>query len=256
MLDHIQAKTRHARRGAVKNAFTYGVDFVFTDMGATPPWPISRNRFNLWSLNDIHHGGARGAGRGLMWFQQVLAAQGVPVEGSQLLLLTQPSFLWFHFNPVSFWFALVEGELIAFVAEVDNTFGDRHCYFCAHEDFRPILKGDTLTAQKLMHVSPFQTVEGCYRFNVALTDDRVAIRIFYENADQGVIATLWGDRRPATSGSLLWAALRRPLGAARVVTLIFWQAAILRLKGATYLSRPQPPETLVSSGKPAESSAP
>lgn len=256
MLDHIQAKTRHARRGAVKNAFTYGVDFVLTDLSATPPWPISRNSFNLWSLNDIRHGGPRGAGRGLAWFTEVLTAQGVPTEGAQLLLLTQPSFLWFHFNPVSFWFAFVKGQLIAFVAEVDNTFGDRHCYFCAHDDFRPILKGDTLTAQKLMHVSPFQTVEGRYCFNVAVTDSRVEIRIYYENADQGVIATLWGDRRPATSRSLLWAALRRPLGAARVLALIFWQAAILRLKGAPYLSRPHAPEGLVSGGKSAGKGAP
>ena len=250
MLDHIEAKTLHARRGALKNAFTYGVDFVLTDLGPTRPWVVSRNRFNLWSLWDRHHGGSRGEGRGVAWFREVLKAQGFPHENAQLLLLTQPSYLWFHFNPVSFWIAMVDGTPRAFVAEVNNTFGQRHCYFCAHEDFGPIERKQTLWAAKLMHVSPFQRIEGRYRFNFGITEDRVDIRITYENGDQGVLATLTGDRRKATSRRLLWAALRRPLGAARVVALIHWQAAILYFKRAPFLKKQAAPDALVS-GAPA-----
>ncbi|MDU8927016.1 DUF1365 domain-containing protein [Alisedimentitalea sp. MJ-SS2] len=250
MLEHIQAQTLHARRGTLKNTFSYGVDFVLTDLGTKTPALMSRNRFNLWSLWDRHHGGARGDGRGLAWFKQVLHKRGFQTKNAQLLLLTQPSFLWFHFNPVSFWIALVDGTPRAFVAEVNSTFGQRHCYFCAHEDFRPIERGDALIAEKLMHVSPFQKIAGHYRFNFGFSDTRIDIRISFENEDQGVLATLAGDRCVATNKSLLWAAVRRPLGAVRVLALIHWQAAILYLKRAPFLRKQPAPATFTSESQP------
>ena len=255
-MQHIKAKTFHARRGGLKNAFTYGVDYVLVDPErAARPWLFSRNRFNLWSLWDRHHGGARGQGHGVAWFRDVLAERGFDLEGAELLLLTQPSFLGFHFNPVSFWIALRDGRPHAFVAEVNNTFGHRHCYFCAHPDFRAIEKSDVLTAEKLMHVSPFQQVAGQYSFNFGFTDADISIRISFENGEEGVLATLAGPRRPATSLSLIGAALRRPLGALRVVALIHWQALILYLKRAPFLKKPPPPDPLISNshsfqGKP------
>lgn len=246
MLDHIQAQTLHARRGPLKNAFSYGVDYVLTDMGAADPWVLSRNRFNLWSLWDHQHGGVRGAGTGVAWFRDVLEARGFASKDAQLLLLTQPSFLWFNFNPVSFWIALVDGTPRAFVAEVNSTFGQRHSYFCAHEEFRPIERTDALVAEKLMHVSPFQVVAGQYTFNFGLTDASVDIRITYNNGAQGVLATLSGPRKPATNRSLLWAAIRRPLGSARVVALIHWQAVVLYFKRAPFLANQREPDTPIS----------
>lgn len=249
MLEHIQAQTLHARRGKLKNTFNYGVDFVLTDLDTKTPWLLSRNRFNLWSVWDRQHGGPRRDGRGLAWFKELLKERGFPLERAKLLLLTQPSFLWFHFNPVSFWIALVDGTPRAFVAEVNSTFGQRHCYFCAHPNFRPISRSDALIAEKLMHVSPFQKIAGHYRFNFGFTDKRIDIRITFENDEQGVLATLEGDRRVATNRSLLWAALRRPFGAARVLTLIHWQAAILYVKRAPFLRKQPPPKTLISENK-------
>ncbi|MCB2137566.1 MAG: DUF1365 domain-containing protein [Rhodobacteraceae bacterium] len=247
MIEHIQGQTTHVRRGALRNAFRYGVDYVLTDDDAAAgPFLISRNRFNLWSLWDRHNGGPRDAGYGFDWFRDALAERGFPIEGARLLLLTQPSFLWFHFNPVSFWIALKQGRPCAFIAEVNNTFGHRHCYFCAHGDFRPIAASDTVTAAKIMHVSPFQKVAGEYRFNFALSEDAVRIRIVYGNGEDGVVATLSGARRPATSTSLFQAALRRPFGAARVVALIHWQAVILWWKRAPFQKPLAPPVSLVS----------
>ncbi|MCV2873663.1 DUF1365 domain-containing protein [Defluviimonas sp. WL0050] len=252
MIEHIQGHTTHARRGALKNAFRYGVDYVLCDHDTTErPWLLSRNRFNLWSLWDRHNGGPRNAGLGFDWFREELMQRGIPLDGTQLLLLTQPSFLWFHFNPVSFWIALRNDRPCAFIAEVNNTFGHRHCYFCAHDDFRPIGTTDTISAAKLMHVSPFQKVAGQYRFNFDFAADAIRIRILYENGAEGVVATLSGTRRPANSRSLLWAALRRPFGAARVLALIHWQALILWRKRAPFLKPPPPPAKLVS-----ESAAP
>jgi len=246
-LEHIQAKTLHARRGRLKNRFTYGVDFVLTDFAGETPRIFSRNRFNLWSLWDHLHGGQRGNGRGVKWFKEELERRGFRTDSARLVLLTQPSFLWFNFNPVSFWIALVDGKPRAFVAEVNSTFGQRHNYFCAHEDFRPIDRSDTLVAEKLMHVSPFQKIAGRYRFSFGFNDTEVDIRILFENDDQGVLATLSGKRAVATDWSLLKSAFRRPFGGARVLALIHWQAALLYLKRAPFLKKQPEPSEFVSS---------
>lgn len=251
-MEHIQAQTFHARRGKLQNAFQYGVDYVLTDLEDARPWLISRNRFNLWSLWDCRHGGARDNGQGVQWFRDVLADRGFALDGAQLLLLTQPSFLWFNFNPVSFWIALRDGKTCAFVAEVNSTFGQRHCYFCAHEDFRPIEKHDRLTTAKLMHVSPFQEVAGQYRFNFDMKDKDINIRITFENDGQGVLATLSGARRPATSASLLWAAIRRPMGALRVLALIHWQATVLYMKRAPFLKKQPAPVVSITDNQTAQ----
>ncbi|MEY8830086.1 DUF1365 domain-containing protein [Sedimentitalea sp. XS_ASV28] len=248
MIEHIAARTHHSRKGALKNAFAYGVDYVLTDFDAGWPALISRNRFNLWSIRDRDHGGPRGDGRGAGWFRDVLSEHGFDNPDARLLLLTQPGYLWFRFNPVSFWIAMVDGMPRAFVAEVNSTFGQRHCYFCAHDDFRPIVASDRMIAEKRMHVSPFQQVQGRYLFNFGMTETAINIRISYENGDQGVLATLSGKRRPATNRALLGAALRRPMGAARVLALIHWQALILAFKRAPFLRRQPPPAALVSDG--------
>ena len=55
-LDHIHGKTFHGRYGAVKNAFTYGVDYILTDFSDNKgPRLFSRNRFNLAALFDRDH---------------------------------------------------------------------------------------------------------------------------------------------------------------------------------------------------------
>ena len=245
--DHIAGQTTHARRGSIRNAFRYGVDYVMIDpLSHAAPTLFSRNGFNLASVNDRNHGGPIGAGRGLPWAQQVFAEAGLELQGVQILLLTQPSFLWYSFNPVSFWIAMEGEQVRAVIAEVSNTFGDRHSYLCHLDGFAPISARDEITARKIFHVSPFQQIAGGYRFHFDIRPDRIAIRIALEDDKDGVIATLFGRRQPLRNRSLLRASLRRPLGAFRTIALIHWQALKLTLKGAPYHRRPQPPNQEVS----------
>ena len=85
-----------------------------------------------------------------------------------------------------------------------------------------------------------------YRFNFDISDTAISISINYENGEQGVLATLAGNRKPASNGSLLKAALIRPLGAIRVLALIHWQAIILYFKRAPFTKKPAPLEQLIS----------
>ena len=247
--EHIRATTTHARRGGPEHAFTYGVDFLLVDPEAASPGPqlFSRDRLNLWSLHMADHGGGvqRGRGEGPARIRRVLAEEGAP-EGLSLRLLTQPRWLGYSFNPVTFWLAMDGDSLIAAVAEVDTPFGDRHSYLCHRPDFAPIGPGDRITAPKALHVSPFQEVTGSYTFGFDVTADRITILINHTNGERGLVATLAGTRAPLTARAILGATLRRPFGAARTMALIHWQALKLRLKGAPYRRRPSPPDSEIT----------
>ena len=187
---------------------------------------------------------AKGGGR--RGVRDVLAENGLP-DTPRIALLAQPR-LWGHvFNPVSFWLCYDSADTLRVViAEVTNTYGDRHSYLCHRDDGGPITAADTLKAQKIFYVSPFQRVAGGYAFRFDIRPDRIGIWIDYQQGNGGVIATLVGTRRPLTNASLLWSTLRRPLGSRRVLALIHFQALKLWWKGARFRPRPIPPRQEVS----------
>ena len=249
-VEHIAGQTWHGRRGAIENRFRYGVDYMLLDAEAervTAPALFARNRRGLVSLRDADHGGPRGHGRGAAWVRGVLAAHGLDLPG-QVLLLAQPRVLGHVFNPVSFWLCHdADGQLCAVIAEVNNTFGDRHCYLVHHDDLRPIGPEDRLAARKVFHVSPFQPVEGGYTFRFDIRPERIGVWIDYSAGNEGgLYATLTGRRRALTTRGLVATLLRRPFGSRRVLALIHWQALKLWWKGARFHSRPEPPEAEVT----------
>jgi uncharacterized protein len=253
-LDHIPGRTFHGRKGQVSNRFTYGVDYVALDPEGpvAAPWPFRRNRAGLVSVHDIDHGGAPGQGRGAAWTREALAVAGLSgVTDGRLTLLAQPRILGHVFNPVAFWLCHDrEGALRVVIAEVTNTYGDRHSYLCHRDDLAPLGAADEVTARKIFHVSPFQPIAGGYRFRFDVTADRVNIRIDFgheaEPGAGGLVATLAGPRRPASTAGLIGAMLRRPFGSRRVLALIHWQAVRLWWKGAAFRTRPAPPADEVS----------
>ncbi|SLN61510.1 hypothetical protein ROJ8625_03137 [Roseivivax jejudonensis] len=249
-VEHIAGHTWHGRKGAVRNAFRYSIDYVLLDAEsparASRPALFSRNGANVASLRDRDHGGPPGAGRGPKWARAVLEAHQVRAPGA-LRLMAQPRLLGHVFNPVSFWLAHDDADrLVAVIAEVSNTFGERHSYLCRRPDGAPIGREDVLEAEKIFYVSPFQPVSGGYRFRFDIRPDHVGIWIDYNHTGGGLVATLTGTRRPLTSGRILASLLRRPLGSRRVLALIHWQALKLWWKGARYRTRPSPPHQDVS----------
>ncbi|MFS4580798.1 DUF1365 domain-containing protein [Phaeobacter sp. C3_T13_0] len=245
--DHIAGHTTHARYGAIANSFRYGVDYVLIDpRSESGPLLFSRNRFNLAAVHDRNHGGAPRQGLGLPWAESVFAKAGLKPNGLTIRLLTQPSYVGHNFNPVSFWLAFRGTALHAVIAEVSNTFGDRHSYLCHKPAFTAITPTDKLLSKKVFHVSPFQQIAGDYWFNFDISPQRIAIRIDHKNDGEGVVATLTGPRQPLSNAALLRSSLRRPAGTMRTVALIYWQALKLKLKGASYRPRPSPPEHEVS----------
>ncbi len=250
-VDHIQGQTFHGRKGDVKNGFRYSIDYVLLDADADVQTPslFGRNARGAMSVQDVDHGGVPKDGRGAAWARDVLATHQI-TGVARIELLAQPRVLGHVFNPVSFWLCRRSDDdaMIAVIAEVTNTFGVRHNYLVHHPDLRPIEPTDRLSAQKFLHVSPFQPVEGGYVFRFDITQSRIGVWIDYTRGDGGVIATLTGQRHAITNTSILRSMIRRPLGSRRVLGLIHWQAIKLWIKGAKFRPSPTPPNRDVTRG--------
>lgn len=247
-VEHIPGQTFHGRKGEIENAFKYSVDYVLLDAerDTKAPGLFRRNGRGLVSLSDKDHGGAPGNGEGAPWVRKVLGEAGFN-DINRIELLAQPRVLGHVFNPVSFWLIYDRADdLRAVIAEVTNTYGDRHSYLCRNEDFRRITPKDTIPAEKVFHVSPFQSVEGGYTFRFDIDANRIGIWIDYVAGNGGLLATLTGRREPLTNRAIVTTLLRRPLGSRRVLGLIHWQALKLWWKGAAFRARPEPPVEEVS----------
>jgi hypothetical protein len=162
-VDHIAGETFHGRRGAVENAFKYGIDYVMVDAEAAPlrargfSGATARGscRFGIaiMAAPPRRGGASLGAGgAGHPWAGEV-------TDGASCCSHSRARWGMCSTRSVSGW-PMTGRRLRAVISEVSNTFGDRHSYLCAHDDHRPITREDTLSAQKIFHVSPFQPIEG------------------------------------------------------------------------------------------------
>ncbi len=246
----VRAKVIHHRRVPVPNRFVYGIDYVLLDQavleGQEGPSLFSFGRPNLVSLHPSDHGISEY--QGPEGVRRLGCAAGID-DIEQVLLLTHPRYWGYTFNPVSFWFMLAsDGRLRAVLAEVHNTFGERHGYLCTGVDGTDISRHHWTVLSKCFHVSPYFDLQGEYRFQFLLDDTRVAVRIIYDDGTGGGLNTaIVGIRWPFNNQELIRALLRRPWGAARTTALIHWQALRLRCKGVRYRPHPPPPNSRITS---------
>lgn len=247
---HLKAKIFHGRTGVVKNKFTYSADYVAIPIdprGGTLPFGFSRNRFNFWSINDRDFGNGVSS---LSDYVQTLVqrCEIAPEDTASVTLVAMPRSVFYSFNPISFWlFSNAREDLKAVVVEVSNVNRDRHSYLCKKPNFETLTKKDHVSVSKALYVSPFQSLEGEYTFQFDLSANHFGVKIKHDNPHgDGLVATLQGDFLPLTTRSIIASALARPFGALRVMGLIYWQALRLKIKGAQYLKRPNPPEQELS----------
>ncbi len=164
-------QVQHTRLRPARHAFRYPTYFLMLPMRAlaaqTQGWGgVAHNRLGLVSFFDRDHG--TGQGSALAWFESVLACEGLLAQADgEVWLHTYPRVAGYAFKPVSFWYAhRRDGSLLAALAEVNNTFGERHCYLLSGPD---LAWGRELKANKVFHVSPFCAVAGDYRFRFLRT---------------------------------------------------------------------------------------
>ncbi|MCC9596546.1 MULTISPECIES: DUF1365 domain-containing protein [unclassified Rubrivivax] len=237
---------RHRRLKPAGHTFEYPTYFMLLPMRrlrAQPEAAVRRNRFGLVAFHDADHGDGRADS--LAWLEELLAAEGIADADGEIWLHTYPRVLGYVFKPVSFWYCeRRDGSLAAIVAEVNNTFGERHCYLLAGENLR---WGRELVARKVFHVSPFCRVEGRYRFRFLRTAERTVARVDHDD-DEGplLLTSVSGRLAPLTTAAARAAFFGMPMMSLGVIVRIHWQALQLWLKRVPFFSKPEPPRAFTT----------
>jgi DUF1365 family protein len=258
-------QVRHTRLHPQHHAFAYPTYFLMlplrslqkqtTQMGQ---WHI--NRPGLLSFFESDHGDGRSTAQGgaVAWIDELLQREGIHDATGEVWLHTYPRVLGYTFKPVSFWYCHSApnkqgdhedkgGALRAIVVEVNNTFGERHCYVLDAPRY-----GVEQRVDKVFHVSPFNPVRGHYRFRFMRSNQvqqRTVARIDYydDAADTALLQTsVSGSLQPLTQALLRHALWRYPAMTLGVVLHIHAQALRLWIKKVPFFRKPVPPQAFVS----------
>ena len=203
------------------------------------------NRRRPVSFMSADHG-ARDGSDLMTWLRGTVESAGLSMPEGAVWLQCFPRIFGYVFNPVSFWFLHdAQGQLRVLVAEVNNTFGQRHQYVLRSPDGGPIVDGVALSCAKEFHVSPFCAVSGRYEFQLdtRAQSQRVSID-YFDPVDEPValLRTAIVVQSAALSTRLLLRELvRAPLMTLGVIVRIHLQALRLWRKGAAY--HPIPPQS-------------
>jgi DUF1365 family protein len=239
-------EVRHTRLRPARNAFAYPTCFLLLplrQLRAEGSGALARNRRAALSFWDRDHGDGRDDA--LAWLDETLAREGIHDAAGEIWLHCYPRVLGHAFKPVSFWYCHhTDGTLRAVLAEVNNTFGERHCYLLDAPGW-----GREQEARKVFHVSPFCPVEGSYRFRFLLSHERgrVVARVDFDDARGPLLQTsVSGALRPATAAALRRALWRHPLLTLGVVARIHWQAWRLWRRGLPFFRKPVAPAAFLT----------
>jgi DUF1365 family protein len=227
----VEGTVAHTRRTPLRHRFSYRVYQWLVDVDDLPRmrWPL--RAFSSFRAAD-HIGDPDEAIRTNI--ERFCDAQGVDVTGHRLLMLANARVLGHTFDPLSvFWAIAPDDSLSCIVAEVHNTYGERHAYLLQTDD------SGRAEVDKAFYVSPFFTVDGSYDLQFVLTPDKVSSSIILRQGGDAVFsATFRGTPRPATSGRLARFLVKMPLMTRRTSLLIRIQGVWLWIRRLPVIPRP------------------
>ncbi len=247
-------QVRHSRLRPAAHAFSYPTYFLMLPLRAmraaqVQPAPavqaLRRNQPGALSFYDCDHGDGRTDARA--WLEQLLAEQGITDVAGEVWLHAYPRVWGYAFKPVSFWYChSASGALRVIVVEVNNTFGERHCYLLDQPRY-----GQPLAADKVFHVSPFCSLEGRYAFRFMRSASSGAARTvacidYHDDAGLLLKTSVSGVLEPLSRASVGKALWRYPAMSFGLIARIHWQALRLWLKRVPFVSKPPPPSTFLT----------
>jgi len=231
-------KVMHIRHSPVPHKWVFPFYFYAIDLDELPELDRTVKGFgyNRWKpvcLRDMDY--LRGSGS----FRERLSGFIDTSDVDRFVLITVARFMARVFNPVSFYYGLREdGSPACMIAEVNNTFGERHLYVLPGGTSFPL----TCRHDKQFHVSPFNDMNGHYEFTFSSPDDDLSIELkLVRNGETVMDAAIWGHGSALTTSNLWKTVLSHPFTAALTMPRILWQAALLHYKKKLpVFSKPEP----------------
>jgi DUF1365 family protein len=229
------AKVMHKRLFPKENKFIYNLYYLALPL----PAPKIQRTFLRFDAKDL---GFRDGSDPGIFAKKVLSNYGFDKKIENIMLITMPRVFGYVFNPVSFYFCFDNNKkFIAVIAEVHNTFGEQHYYFCANPCHSPINESQWLEAEKVFHVSPFLPRDGSYRFKFSLKEERFGIWIDYFDSknNKQLMTSLVGNLVPLNNLSLNKAFKTHLFLTIKTILLIHLQALKLFCKKISYFRKPK-----------------
>jgi DUF1365 family protein len=248
----------HERLSPQPHAFSYPMTFFGFDLTELPQLNRQASVFGYnearpLRINDCDY--LHGKPEPIL--QQLDALLPPQAGGQHTLLISSPNFFGYAFNPVNFHLRMEGERLLCAVAEVNNTFGDRHVYALTELQTE---SAHTWTARrpKDFHVSPFNDMAGEYHFTFRIEGNEIFLGVDLHRDGACIMKTwLQGKAQPLTNRNILRYALLHPFDTAlNSMPRIIWQAALLYYKKRMEVfKRPAPVsgDTLVDRDAPGES---
>jgi DUF1365 family protein len=250
-------KVAHVRLHPVVHRFQNGVHFYALDLDELPALHrqvrgFAHNRFAPVSIRDRDY--LTPEDRPLREkLQPWLRDLRLETETLRITLVTSARWWGLVFNPVSFYLLdSPDGQPLGMIAEVNNTFYDRHIYAVMLERGTGPAPAEGHD-DKVFHVSPFNNMEGRYQFTLRRDAHDLYIGVnLYRDGTKIIETWIEGVGRELNSHSLLTENLRHPLRAWLTFPRILWQALFLKFQHKLpHHRRPEPthPHTILSKGK-------
>jgi DUF1365 family protein len=227
----VEGTVSHTRRTPLRHSFSNRIYQWLVDVDDLPRMGRLLRPFSTFSAAD-HIGDPHDSIRANI--ERFCRAQGVEIGGHRLLMLANARVLGHTFDPLSvFWAIAPDESLTCIVAEVHNTYGERHAYLLQTD------AAGRAEADKAFYVSPFFTVDGSYDLQFKVTPHKLSTSIVLRQGDAAVFsATFRGTPRPATKGRLMRLLVKMPLMTHRTSLLIRIHGAWLWIRGLPVLPRP------------------
>lgn len=190
------------------------------------------------------------------YVENLLTQAGLSIDGGRIVLLCMPRLFGFVFNPLSIFYCYTpQGDLIATLYEVNNTFGQRHSYLIPVET--TVGRSVRQVCKKEFYVSPFMDMDMTYEFRLTLPGATLVTSIGGSQADGTAVifASFTGARRELSDVALVTALVTFPLLTLGVVAAIHWEAIKLFAKGLRLRRRPSPPAAAVTIVQPRGAAA-
>jgi len=234
MIEVFIGKLSHIRFLPKVNSFKFPVFYLRVNIDKfeqSQNRMISLNKFNLFSIYWSDYGFKKNENP-RKWLEEVLKKNQVLIKKPTFILQTFPRILGYVFNPVNFWFCYEHNnQLIAIVAQVNNTFNESHTYCFRNTSSKNL--NFSSTRMKKFSVSPFFKTDGLYNVMFQQTKNRNYLKIIYLCQNQTMLtAKIFGKK---THDSLIKIFFLFLFQSIKNTFFIYLEALVLYSKKIKYL---------------------